>query len=595
MILLAFILVLLACGVAPGAIPNGLDIYSGGGIADCVARDFPRHLFSCPNMGYPSQYRAVTGQPVFWLTGFVRWIGVDLVNSVRTVWFVAVALSFWASRRCFARVTSLAWLAWAGVLSFMVAPIVSGQGGYGSLQIGFLLVPAYLLIDLRLAEGLGTLSRRRLILRWAAVVAARTVALMIDPYSFVIASVAVVAIWVFWAWRRWRHRQIKLALIGAVLVGASYVIAYFLYSRSVQTGGFVVESLDYFRAGGIDLYAFVVPSTTVWWASLTGIHHNLGPLQGYSDGHNIYDVYLGAPLLGLAILGAIVSLRHRTAAGAVAAGVALVCLLLSFGPSLKIANFETIASSAVPSYMMPASAATFSTPWNWVYLHVPGISAMRAVWRWDLGARLALVALAVLGLSYWVSRCASWRTRWVPAAFALLMVLDSMGNLPVQLTAGRLHFVQEKAFVAAVTTPMAPLMRSGERAILYGPGGASPGANDYLANFICVTADIRCYNAGGDKALGNALAVMPTIAVSVLANHVALGDGGVEKALRQMLAAHQVDVVVLVDFDLATQASVWPPLESTRSRAMAAGQKMFNDATFSRSETQYFTVVRMKS
>lgn len=597
LVVLAFVLVLLACGVAPGVLPNPIDIYSGGGIATCVARDFPRHLFSCPDMGYPTQYQATTGQPVYWLTGFVKWIGLDLVNSVRTVWLVAVALSFWAARRCLARVTAVAWLAWAGVLSFMLAPIVLGQGGYGAQQIGFLLVPAYLLLDIRLAEGLARkLGGRRVVLRWAAVGVCRTVGLMIDPYSFVIASVGVVAIWLCWAWHRWRNRQIRLALIGAALVGVTYPIAYFLYAQSAQTGGFVVEHLDYFRASGIDLYVFLVPSDTVWWASLTGIHHHLGPLQGYNDGHNIYDIYLGVPLLGVALLGVIVGFRKRAAVGttAVAAGVALVCVLLSFGPSLKIEDFRTITNSTVLTYTMPASAATLPTPWSWAYLHVPGISNMRAVWRWDLGSRLALVTLAVLGLSFWVGRCRSWRSRWVPAAVAVLIVIDSMGDIPAQLNRGHNYLVQEEAVASLVTTPLVPLVRPGERAILYGPGGVSPGANDYLANFICATVDIRCYNAGGDKALNNILTVMPALAISVVVNHVRLGDGGVEKALRKMLTAGALDVVVLVNFDLAAQASVWPPLESTRAHASAAGRKMFAGGTFERVEEPYFTVIRAK-
>ena len=140
-------------GVLPGFLPDPTDIYIAGGIAACAARDFPSNLFSCPNVGFPSNYQSSFGQPVNWLSGFFQWLGLDVVNSTRLVWVIAIALALWGARRFFARITDVRWLAWVGVLSFALAPIVSSQGGYGALQLGFLLVPTYLLMDLRLAEG----------------------------------------------------------------------------------------------------------------------------------------------------------------------------------------------------------------------------------------------------------------------------------------------------------------------------------------------------------------------------------------------------------------------------------------------------------
>ena len=598
-VLVAFAGVVVAYGLLPGYLPDPVDFYSGSGVASCVAHDFPAHLFSCPSIGYPTGYRAPFGQPVLWVSGTLQWLGIDPVNATRLTWLFFLAVGFWGARRLFARVTAVGWLAWAGVLAFLLAPIVSTQGGYGALQLGFVLVPTYLLMDLRVAEALtARLGTRTLVLRVVALVVVRTLGLMMDPYSFFIAAVGVVAIWLVWAFRALRRRQIRSVLIAAAVVLGSFVVAYLVYSRSVDTSGFTSESLDYFRGAAVDVYGLLVPSDLVWWADLTGLHHNVAPLQAYNDGHNINDVYLGVLLLGLVVLGLVAGGRKRIDGGPgtgvrLAAGLAgLAAFLLALGPSLRFEDFRIVSPGATVTYTMPASAAGFTTPWSWVYEHIPGISDMRAVWRWELGVRLAAVVLAVLGLSWWVARTSSWRTRWVPLVLAAAMVVEAIGNIPFSLKHEHVYLGNARAVEAEVTEPLAALVKPGERAILYGPGGVSPGNNDYMANFICSEAAISCYNVGGDKALGAALPKMPKVAQEVIAGHAGLGDAGVEERLRTMFQAGQLDAVVLVNFDLAAQAVTWPPAEAARNKALLAGQKMFTGGGFSRVETPYFTVIR---
>lgn len=614
---LSFLLVLVAYGVLPGHLPDPIDFYSGSGVATCVAHNFPDNLFSCPSIGYPTSYRAPFGQPVLWVSGFLQWLGVDPVNGTRLTWMLCLLVGFWGGRRLFARVTSVGWLAWAGVLAYLLAPIASNQGGYGALQLGFVLVPAYLLVDVRLAEALTARARRAasgvtgsgsflarnrsLVLRWVALLAVRTVGLMMDPYSFFIATTGVLALWLVYALRNFRLRQILPVVIAAAAVLSSFVFAYLVYSRSVDTSGFSTEPLDYFRGAGVDLYALVVPSNLVWWAELTGFHHNIGPLQAYNDGHNLNDVYLGVLLLGLAVMGLIVGGR-RNAGSLVGAGVRVVAglagaaaFLLALGPSIRIEDFRIISPSAKVTYSMPASAATIASPWSWVYQHIPGISDMRAVWRWELGARLGAVVLAILALGWWVGRTKSWRTRWIPAVLAVLIVVESVGNIPFTLQNQQNYLGDARAVETLVTDPLTSLVKPGERAILYGPADVSPGSNDYMANFLCAATALRCYNVGGDKALGIAVARMPKTAREVILSHGKLGDQGVEQRMRALFAADQLDVVVLINFDLSAQAGNWPPTGTARATGEAAGKKMFAGNGFTRVDTPFFTVIHPSS
>lgn len=595
---LLFCSLVVVYGLLPGLINTGVDIYGGGGIGACGARDFPAHLFTCPNIGYPGGYQSATGGPPRWLASLFQWLGADVVNASRLVWLVVLGLSFWGARRFFARVTTVGPLAWFGTVAFLVSPIVAAQGGYGPMQLGFMLVPVYLLMDLRVAEGLdGSLGRRALAGRMVSLIVVRTLGLMIDPYSFIVALVGVVVFWLVWAIRALRSARARQVLVAAAVVVVSVIVAYVLYGSSVETAGFKVVPLDYFRGSGVDLYALVVPSTSVWLDAFIGLHHNIGPLQAYSDGHNLNDVYIGVPMLAVAAVGLFASGRRVGLGVRLVAGAAgLITLLLTFGPSIRIDDFRLVAANAPITYTMPAADATLSSPWSFVYQNVPAISIMRAVWRWELGVRLALVVLAVLGLTWWVRRTRSWRTRWIPALVAVLLIAESVPNLPQAFRGMHTQLGGVRAVEALVTTPLTGLVTPGDRAILYGPHGISPGSNDYMANFICSVSDLRCYNAGGDKALGNSLSEMPAVARQILVNHVALGDKGVQQKLLQMFAANQLDAVVLVNFDLAAQASSWPPTEKVRSTGVDAGLKMFVGVPgFTRVDTPYFTLIKKVS
>ena len=187
------------------------------------------------------------------------------------------------------------------------------QGSYGGLALGFMLVPSYLLIDVRFAEALDRqLPWGVVVRRAAALILVRTVGLLLDPYSLVIASVGVGLIWLVWAirlLRRSRFRRWTSVAAAAAIVAGSYLIAYLVYALSVDTSTFRVSTLRYFRGAGVDLYGIFVPPDTVWIADLLGLHHNIGPLEAYSDGHNLREVYLGIVIIGLAIVGLVAGRR----------------------------------------------------------------------------------------------------------------------------------------------------------------------------------------------------------------------------------------------------------------------------------------------
>ena len=128
---------------------------------------------------------------------------------------------------------------------------------------------------------------------------------------------------------------------------------------------------------------------------------------------------------------------------------------------------------------------------------------MRALYRWELGVRLGATALALLALTWMVKRTRTSGTKWIPMVLAGLMVLEAVPNPVQSLLYQRQDLQVVRGVESELTTPLSGLLPKGSITMLYGPGGSSPGSNDYMANFICGVSDLKCYNAGGDTVLGD--------------------------------------------------------------------------------------------
>ncbi|MGI8417180.1 MAG: hypothetical protein ACR2P2_13460, partial [Nakamurella sp.] len=565
------------------------------GSTTCVGQDLFSNLIRCHAVGYPSSAETAFGLPYNLVAGLLQTLGADLATATRLVWAVVLALGLWGCRRIIDRSTDVHWIAWVGAFAFLAAPIVSGQAGYGPLQLGFILTPCYLLVDLRFLESLsGALEPRRIVRRGIAVLVVRIVALLLDPYSFVIATVLIGAIYMFWLIGRLRTRSFVPSGLAVATLALTGAVAYLLYTSSASVAGLAPMSVDFFRGQGVDVVPQLVPAGSLWWSKLTGLRLSILPINAYSDGHNLADVFVGYVLLTLSVVGLVVALRNSSTAPrwwGIAVGGA-VCGLLALGPSLKIGDFRNVAGTAkirAGDYVMPADAATVSTPWSRLYSWLPGVDQMRALYRWELGVRIALIVLAVLALSWLVKRGAGWRV--VAVVAAVLLVAEAVPSVPDRISATRRSLATVRGIQADVIDPLRQYLQPGERVLLYGPGQVSLGSNDYMADLVCPELQVRCYNVGGDKTGADVLKAYPPAARRVVAQHGLHTDAENQRDLAAMFSANQLDVVVLVNFDLRFQAYSWPGPPAERERAAAAAALMFTGPAYVKKVSTWFTVV----
>lgn len=596
-------------------VPNAAALLGNSSMAQCLADQLPRLVTTCPAVGYPEGLAVVYGYPAQLVTALLLRLTGDLVLAADMTLATVVVMALVGARALAGLVTDRSWLAWGAAVAFLLSPVVLLQGGYGPLQLGFLLVPSYIALDIALLRRLeGAVVRRpgarggvALALLALALVGVRTAALFLDGYSFVMALLLVTVVQVVWGVRVLGGRRtlvrgvdelaparrVLVVGVAAAVALAALVVAYGAYSTYVDADVLQPMPLDFFRGQGVDLLARVRPAATTWWAELTGWYPRLTDSQAYSDGHNLHDVYVSWGLVLAALVGGAVWLRGRrrgrgSAPGrarprigwllATVAVVGLVALALGTGPSLKVGDFRSAqeVTRGVPSfdqYLMAADQAGPATPWAHVYQSVPGVQTMRALYRWDLLVRLALVLLAAAGL-HQVAR----RRPAVAVALGLLVLVDVLPT-PANADSERAPRVVA-GFEADAVAPLRGALQPQERVVLLNPTVGGSGDNAVAANAVCIQLRLRCVNAGGDKGSAQAADSVPAsvapLLVPVTTRTAPALPGQVVDALR----SGELDAVVLVAYDLRANVYAWPPTPQqyaagrTAAAALVAGRPL---------------------
>lgn len=586
--------ILFQYNVWPGALPNSASYFVSVGTAECFAATFPHDLLTCQFNGLPDGLTVAFGYPQLLLIALVRGLTrLDLLNSFRLVWAALLMIAFIGARRLVGQFVRTDWIAWGAAALYLLAPIVSNQAGYGALQLGFALVPTYLLIDIRFLHAVDRRSRW-LAAIGALMVATRVFALFTDGYSFIMSLVPAAVVYLLWGIRRLRRpgRRVRTLVAWATAL-LSVVVAYLLYAAYLGVSSFAPESIDFFRGQGVDLYPQFVPSSTIWLADLIGLHHSVTATQAYSDGPNLTDVFLGWGLLVTAAIGlaAVIRSRRHRSRELIAIGVAgIVGFVLALGPSLKIADFRVrqVLTNGVPTpdqYRMPAAKATLATGLAWIYQHVPGIETMRALYRWELLVKLALLIFAAVGVAALLRR----GLRWPAAVLVLLVVLETLPSPVVAHRTGGQALSTVDRFTRDVITPLAAQVHPGERVLLVNPALGGSGANHYLANWICPALRLRCFNAGGDKAEGLVAAGRPPAVRDALRS-----PRNLRADIADILGQDEADAVILVNFDLRANAYYWPALPQQRQAAEDAGTAVLAGSDYLISDQEWTSVVRLR-
>lgn len=568
--------------LGPGLLPSAGMQQFFLGLAKCYAGDLP--ALRCDSIAHPEGYKIAFGLPYVLPVAVLERVGLPLILAGKLVALAFLMVALVGATELSRNLGMRFFIALSIAALFLMSPIVYAQDGYGPLRLGFALLPLYVWTDQRIVQRLASVDERRALIAvfFTSVVMlslVRTFALFMDGYSFVMALALSGALILARSIGYLASREYRRALMLLGVFCISVLVAYLLYRAYV---GASVENtvmpIDFFRGQGVDLYALLVPSAMHWWAEMSGLHHQLNGWLTYSDGPNVAFVYLGISLVPFLLLAAVLVFRRAVDITQkqnliTLSLVFLFGFLLALGPSLKLADFRDEPppprSIQFSDYLMPESAATLSLRTDWLYQEVPGIRNMRAVYRWMLLVKLAILLIAGLVLEH-LSRSGSGKVWVIP--LMILMLIDLAPNFPQQSGSGKKNLVQFRSFEADALSSFVRLGLQGKRVLLV-PASTNADWNHFTANYLCPLSGAKCFNLGGDKSLMQARLSWPNAIREISRGR------WVEGNLASIAGGDHVDELLIPLFSLREAAYRWPPsphqvkmqLEQAERLARSAG------------------------
>lgn len=539
---------------------------------------------SCPGVGLPVGAPLGNGAPITILEVLVaRLPGVTAVGALTAVAVALMAASVAGAIAFFMRTGSGRWLSLALTAAYLGSLALLGLVNFGSTFWSIAALPATLwvwLVAFSAIERAGWAPRAAIAVGLVLLTATM---IMTDGYGamFALAALGVLATVHLIGKKSRRTGLIELGALAFASIGGYLMFRAAPGSKS----GWVTSDVALFRSMGADLVTFFVPGSQSWWGNMLGW---APPADLWGDGTNVAYNFIGFALVASSIVGAVFAIKARHAS-AVWLAVGLVAFMLALGPSLKVAAVRGPLEPPITyqSYLMPRADATLDLPSAFAYKYVPGMSMLRATYRWHALGRLSALVLAGYALSRLAEREPRRRAIAASAIVATLIVVEASPN-PLDVISGNADHAQTfDAFTRDVATPLSAVISAGDRVIL-APGAV--GANDYRAWYLAETGDYLTYNVGGDKALSYASSNWPEGVSELIRGQEGFADNAV-----LVLENGTADEVVIPFFDLRWDLDSWPTGAQWSEPGQAATEDALADGRLNVDVYEYFAVVTLAS
>ena len=535
----------------------------------------------CDAVGQPIGLTFLTGMPETMLGWAISWIpGVDAwtAHQVLNVLLDAAALAGgYLLLRRWDVVRGIALLAPA---IYLVSPSLLGINGFQYSFTGYCFLPLYLYLFLcgidRFADG----ERH-----WVGIAYLTGVSFLMvftDGYSYATALLLIGCVLIWWLIRDPRTSRNRKVLAVAAF-GLANLVALVAYTSYVNAPTSRDVGLGAFRLLGLDPITLVIPPTGLWWPSEFGFHPPALHLWG--DGSNTTHNYLGIVMLGLVawlILGR--RLRGRPARQRIELGAffvgACIALFLSLGPALK---FHSVANSPLtPSSNLPVSKTVIGLPTSFLYAHLPPFTAMRATYRWSIGARF----FVVFGSAYAANLI--WRSgrRGVAAGLIVLASAELVPPLKFTVHVNRSGSAAVMAIKRTAIGDFQRLTTKGDRVLLL------PSTNDFLANAMAPFAGVTTYNVGIDKSYLASHAKWPASVQAAVSGFITTPEGQADRIAAVL--QHDADEVVIVYFSLLQGARSAPRPLPNAPYVREQADILAHDPRFVTRRSVWMTVVELR-
>jgi hypothetical protein len=531
----------------------------------------------CDAVGQPIGFTYVLGMPeemlgwaISWLPSVDAWAAHQILNALLDAFALAggyLLLRRWSVPRAIALVAPAVYL---------VSPSLLGINGFGYTFNGYTFLPLYVYLFLC------GIDRFRVGQPWVGTAYLSGLAFLIvftDGYSYATALVLIGCVLIWWLIRDDAGRNSKaLAVATFVAANAAAVLAYSAY---VNASPEPHSRIGQFRFYGLDLVTLFVPQPGLIWPHRIGYHPPRLDLYGVA-GNNIFN-YMGFAMMGI-VAWLLMSRRLRREPASQRREIApllvaaLITLILSFGPGLKIDNH---VNPAIPLGDVPSSETRLGLPTTFLYAHIPPFTDMRATFRWSIGFRFVLVFAAAYAISL------VWKSgrRGIAAALLVVSSFEVLPSPGAQLNLGRTNAKHVAMVRTQAIGEFDRLTARGERVLLL------PAGNDFLALAMAPVAHVSTYNVGGDKNYSATRARWPAdvpAAVNGILNPT--GEGNRVAAVLQ----HDADAVTICYFSMHAGGTMWPAPDPHQAFLRQEVKVLARDRRFTVQEGTLMAVIRLR-
>jgi hypothetical protein len=519
------------------------------------------------NFGVPRPAAIAFGLAGAWPAGLFIAAGLhpaDAYSAMAALW---LSLAFFCAYALARLVGVGATLSLGGAALWLSAPIIWAHAGYSMLGLGIALLPYYFLCALLL------LLREPRPVYAALHILACVVAAFMDGYTFVmfVAGAALIGAWLH-AHSPPRRRTLLRWALPVHLAGV--LIAYVLYVSYVGTFHYERVPLEAFRAWGLDLAFFALPTEGVHW-----LPDALGWSSARSEERFFGDASVWRTTFALPLVLAALWAWWRTRRNSALATGLLLALVAGFylalGPSLKVHAVR--AAGGATGKAMAAHEATVPTGSAWVSAHVPGMRDMRAPYRW---LALAVFSAWLLVMS-WLA-CGGRAPLIVAAAIGVL----NLPHIPQKWNEDAHYRTMFLQIDAELLQDLRRFLARGERVAFL------PYGNDMLAGYLAARLHLSAYNIGGDKNLAEARRQWPETLRQMSMGTI---EAGFAAQALLLLARGEADGVVLPYVDLLWAAHRWPTSAEYRESLGPVIRAMRESNLAEVVEREHFALVRLNA
>lgn len=477
------------------------------------------------------------------------------------------------------------------IIVFYLNPYFNQHMSIPAVGCGALLISLSLILDYWLYISVERMKdswdKKRRGLFFLAQFLGRILIVSFGWYTAIISAVfSCLSLLIYMVMRIIQKRKWKESLYYLIYVVMPWFVAMAIILVLTPRGTSSLSSgLEFLNGSSVDIMTLFFPGKMNLWVSriLPSIEEMIPEGNMLYGDATMWDNYLGYILIVCAVVGVILIKKKKEKIALLLTGI--VGLILSLGPAVKCCTYHDIGRYV---YNLPFENQIVFF-WKDLFGIFP-LSMMRAVYRWMLIPRIALILLAFLGLRELWNRKKALRALAVVLCLGAIIEYYPASGVPYMIRERMKWNDQLEQFDDDVVNPLAKYVDEGDLLALC---SYTNSTNAYVAPYMMERLGTKTYAGAGDKSREMAWDYIPTDIVKLQTS------GNCDEMvyyINEVLSKKLCDAVVLPFFNMREDSYKWAPAQEDveRYREFAGNVAEELDGKFEIAMEDYFMIIMPK-